>query len=209
MSLKVKVQDGAGTGNTMKVNGEGEASVVVHPHPPREEQVSAIPFRSFFLNGCCASDMRVNGACCNVEFYIEADQCKDVYIKSMDIIIADQNACLNQFGAIAALTNGVSFEWRTDDEGTVVVADQLKSNFDFVRFGAGTPPIGATTSAFRANNVSGASEGYIPFIDFAKLFGLPWGLRLRAGSTDRLVFVIKDNTSTVDAFNVIGYGVKI
>lgn len=209
MSAKFEITDGYGSGNKLKINGEGEASVVVHPHPPRGESTAAVPFREFFVNDCCASDMRVNAsATAPQEFYIDADQCRDIYIKSLDIIIADQNACLNQFGAITALSNGVQLEWQTNDLGTVVIADDLKTNFDFVRFGNGTPPIGATTSAFRANNVSGSSEGYIPFVDFTRLFGLPWGLRIRKGSTDRLVWKVRDNVSGVDAFNIIGYGIK-
>lgn len=40
-------------------------------------------------------------------------------------------------------------------------------------------------------------------------FGMPWGIRLRAGTTDKLAFVVRDNISSLDQFDIIAYGIKV
>ena len=70
----------------------------------------------------------------------------------------------------------------------------------------GNPAFGNGTGAFRANNASGNSEGYIPVLDITDVFGLTWGIKLRKGTSDRIIMRIKDDTSAVDAFNCIAYG---
>jgi hypothetical protein len=65
-----------------------------------------------------------------------------------------------------------------------------------------------TANAVSASNVSGASEGYIPFVDLDEIFNIPWGLRLRKNSTDKLYFKIQDNVTTIDDFNCIVYGIQ-
>jgi hypothetical protein len=212
MSIKGILKDGQGGTAGAKVSCEGAVNVVVHPHPPVSDALSAIPIRQYFVDAtnCCSNDMQVVGTLANpVVFSISADPIKDVYIKTASIIIADASAILNKFGNINALTNGVVFQWVTADLGITTIHEALKSNFDFVRLAGGNPSFGATTTVFRASNVEGSSEGYIPVLDFAAIFGLPWGLRLRAGTTDKLCWSVRDDTTGVDAFNVVGYGIKI
>lgn len=208
--IKSQIVDGYGTGTKLKLEDEGQIGVVVHPHPPKAEESASIPFRSYFLqDGTGTNDMRVDGSTTNVEFSILSDTTKDTYIKTLAIVIADQNATLNQFGNIGALTNGVEFNWITQDLGSVQIHEGLKSNFEFVRLAVGQPAFGNTTNSFRAGNVAGNSEGYIPTIDLSITFGLPWGVRLRQATTDRLTFKVRDNVTGVDAFNIIGYGIQI
>jgi len=38
---------------------------------------------------------------------------------------------------------------------------------------------------------------------------LPWGLRLRKGTKDRLVFTVRDNITAIDQFDAIAYGLKL
>ena len=207
MSINVKVDDGSGKGNTLRINGEGEASVVVHPHPPKDEDPifgTPVPFRQYFTDDGYSTgdnDMKVDGSTTNQSFFVQAEQEKDIYIGRISIVIADASATLNKFGNITALTNGVLFEWKSQDLGDTVIHEALKSNFDFVRLGGGKP-------AFGASNVSGSSEGYIPQIDFSEVFGMPWGVRLRKGTTDRLSFTVRDDVTGVDEFDAIGYGIK-
>jgi hypothetical protein len=52
----------------------------------------------------------------------------------------------------------------------------------------------------------GNSEAYIPTLDFGGLFGTPFGVRLKGGTQDRLVFRIQDDTSGVDRFDIVAYG---
>ena len=210
--LKVALVDGHGSDSKIKINGEGEMGVVVHPHPPIDEVVAPLPFRQYMTDdGSSAGDedMRVNGSSTNVEFCISARQDIDIYIKSIAVVIADAGAVLNEFGNINALSNGVEFSYITQSQGNLVIHEGLKTNFDFVQLGLGQPSFGTGSSSFRANNIIGNSEGFIPVIDFTETFGLQWGLRLRKGTTDKICFVIKDNVSNVDRFDAIGYGIQI
>lgn len=204
MSIETEIIDGFGSGKKLKINGEGEISVVVHPHPPRDENVSSIPFKAFFTSPAGATDMRVNGSTTNVSFAINADPDKDLYIKCCSIVIADASATLGEFGNLnTALTNGVELRWSTQDLGDVTIADGLKTNFEFMRLALGQP------SFVVANNVVGTSDAFLPVISFDALFGLQYGLRLRGGTNDKIEFIVKDDVTGVDQFDAVGFGIKI
>ncbi len=176
--------------------------------PPFGNTVQAIPFSEFFsdLNG--VTDMRVVATVAAPEFFeIRPDTDRDRYIKTVAFSIADQNASLSQFGNIGALTDGVLFEWDRLGE-TVLLADMV-SNYDHVRLGGGDPAFGDGTAAFRASNVVGISEAYIPVLDFQRMFGLPWGIRLAAGSDEVLRITVRDDTSGVDGYDCIARGFEI
>lgn len=200
MSVNVGIVDGHGSGNNLKVNGEGELGVVVHTHPPKNESFAARPFVSFLTDSNGSSDMLVNGATTNVEFNISADKDLDVFVKNIAVTIVDAAATLAKFGALTALTNGVLFEWITADLGTTTINSGIKTNFEFFRQALQEPII--------SSNVVGNSEGLLIEIDFAKIFGLRNGLRLRAGTNDKIAFTIRDNVSTMDQFDAIAYGIK-
>ncbi len=200
-------------GQEAKVTTEGAISVVVHEHPYTDEMKLLLPFRQYFTdNGLStgSNDMQVVASLASPQdFSISAISDRDVYIKTISIEISDAGAALNEFGNISPLTNGVEFCWETQSEGTVIIHEQLQTNWDFVRLCAGNPPFGSGAGAFRANNVSANSEGYIPILDAKVVFGLPWGFKLRKGTQDRLLFRVRDDTTGVDSFDIIGFGVQI
>ena len=210
MSIKARIV--GENGNPVNVNGEGEIPVVLHQHPPIDEEVVALPFRQFFTDNGSPSgsnDMKVNGATQSQDFSVAALQDNDVYIKTIAIEISDAGAALNEFGNLAALTNGISFLWSTQQDGEYIIADELKTNWDMIRMCA-TQPYGGGGNAFKANNVSGSAEGFTPIFDTSVVFGLPWGLRLRKGTLERLIFRVNDNLSSgIDSFNIIAYGTRI
>jgi hypothetical protein len=208
MTINTILEDGRGTGNRVKISDEGELHVVVHNHPPDEESTLAEPLREFLTNSAGASDMRVDGSTTNVIFSIEADAEKDIYIRSLSFVIADASATLNKFGNLAALTNGCVLAWSNQSLGETIIGDNLTTNFEFVRLCLGNPSFGDGTAAFRAGNVAGASEGYIPVLNFQDVFGMDYGIRLRRGTTDKITLTIRDNVSGVDQFNAIAYGIK-
>ena len=199
--IKSTIVDGHGNGNRLKVDKEGTANVVVHQHPPIEESIMAIPSVLDFENAAGSNDMQVVASLAAPQaFCIQARDDYDVYVKTIMVTIADQNAVLNQFGAVTALTNGVNFCWESQSLGSFVIKAAMKTNWDFVKLSRGNPSFGDGTSAFRAGNVSGNSEGYLPVIDFFALFGMQYGIRLRKGTLDKLVFEIRDDTTGVDEF---------
>ena len=199
--IKHSLADGFGSGKEARVNDEGALSVVVHQHPPLNETVMGIPSVLDFENEAGSSDMQVAASLAVPQtFCIQARDDFDVYVKTVMVTIADQNANLNQFGAVSALTNGVNFYWESQSLGSFVIKSAMKSNWDFVKLSRANPAFGSTTNAFRASNVSGNSEGYVPVIDFFTLFGMQYGVRLRKGTLDKLVFEIRDDTTGVDEF---------
>jgi len=200
------------TGNTAHINGEGEVSVVVHPHPPIDEEVHATPFRQYFTaDGTTAGseDLTVDGSTNEVRFWVQAHADHDIYLRTLSSIISDAGAKLNLFGAAAALTNGVLFSHETQETGTSVLHEGLKTNLDMVRLALGSPAIGTGTDAFKADISGGGADSYLPSINLADIFGLPWGLRLRKGTEDKLIITIRDNISTVTQFDIIAYGIQI
>jgi hypothetical protein len=212
--LSTQIVDGHGSGNRAKVNGEGEFTVAVHPHPPIDEKTFGIPFvQSITDDGLAdgATDMRVDGSSTPVEFYINAIGDQDLYIKLIEITIADAGATLSKFGNLTALTNGCDMEWVTDDLGTTIIKSGMKSNWDFVKLAKGQPAFGDAAGAFRAGNVVSTSEAYIPVVDMAYLFGSQWGLRLRKGTNDRIIIRINDDLNPgtpVDEFTAECTGIK-
>jgi len=208
--IPVEIHDGYGSDKKLRLGVEGEVAVSMHSHPPKNEETPPLPFRKFMTLGGdgVTESMLVDGSATPQEFCILAEEEKDVFIKSLSVVIVDAGATLNEFGNLAALTNGVELSWITAQFGEEVISDSIKTNWEFMRLAGGNPPIGGGTDAFRANNVAGTSEGYTPFIDFTVLFGIRYGLRLRAGTTDKLCFIIKDNISTMDQMDVIAYGFR-
>lgn len=208
--IKTVISDSKGKGRELKISEGGQVEVLIQQRPPVNELNPAKPFRSFFTNSSDSSDMQVVASSSSHAIYsIRAIADKDIYVKTISIVIADAGATLNNFGNITALSNGVELKWTNQKLGDTVIASALTSNWDFMRLALGNPSFGGTTDTFRASNVLGNSEGYIPVIDFSLLFGLQYGLKLAANTKDSIDFIIKDNTTGVDQFDAIAYGIEI
>jgi hypothetical protein len=76
-----------------------------------------------------------------------------------------------------------------------------------VRLCLGEPSFGSGADVFRGQNIVGASEWYIPTLDF-KNFGFKWGLKLEANTTNKLLLEVNDDLSTIDGFNALAYGFR-
>ena len=175
--------------------------------PPFGNTVQAIPFQGFFSDDAGVTDMRVDGSVDPVFFEIRPDADRDRYIKTVQITIVDAQATLNRFGFITALVNGTLFEW--DRLGETVELAVMRTNYDHVRLAGGQPAFGTGTAAFQASNVISTSEAYLPMLDFQLIFGLPWGIRLAAGSDEVLRFTVRDDTTGVDGYDALARGFEI
>ncbi len=175
--------------------------------PPFGNTVQAIPFSVFFSDVDGETEMAVDGSVDPVFFEIRPDTDRDRYIKTVQFTIVDQNATLTQFGNIGALDFPILFEW--DRLGETVLLATMISNYDHVRLSGGDPPFGDGTASFRASNVLGTSEAYLPVLDFQRMFGLPWGIRLGAGSDEVLRITIQDDITGVDGYDAIARGFEI
>lgn len=205
---------GAGGKDIAAINKEGTLNVVVHPHPPIGETLSAQPFRQYFTNDGYTSgsnDMRANGATTSQDFYIGASEDYDIYIKSISLVIGDGGApALNKFGNLAELTNGIRWSLFSNDLGDYELHDGIKTNLEFIRLGVDTGAIGTGTDAYLADVSGGGTEkSYLPTIDLNESFGLTFGLRIRKGTNDKLIFSVRDDLTALTTFNAIGYGLRI
>jgi hypothetical protein len=208
MSIRTNIEDGSGNGYLAKVSPEGFLFTQEAPYPPASEETKITVYREFLTlnNDGTTNDMRVNGSTTPQQFFITAEPDFDVYITTVSFLIADAGASLNEFGGISALANGCRFFYE-DNNGEINVGTSLVSNFEFVRLCQGNPSFGGGSSAFLANNVVGTSEAFIPVFDFRN-FGFKWGLKLSAGSQNRLVLEVNDNVTAIDAFNAVAYGFR-
>lgn len=204
--VRVRIVDGTESSRAACVTKDHGLLVAVDPSPPILEQRTII-FRQYMTvdgepDG--SHDMRVDGSGDPVLFYVKAAQAAYRYITSLSFIISDVNATLDKFGFLTALTNGCRLYYESA-MGDIDIHDGLKSNFDFVRLAMGQPAFGTTGDSFRASNVVGNSEGYIPVVDFQKMLP-PFGIRLDFGSVQRLVLAVQDDTQLVDGFDAIAFG---
>ena len=201
-------------GKQLKINGEGELSVVVHQHPPIDEDVTSLPFRQYFTDTGVkggSNDMRVNGATNFADFYITASPDFDIYIKYITVEIGDNGTpALNKFGALSALTNGVAFYWDTQTEPLYELHEGIKTNKEFIRIASDTGAIGTGTDAYLADVSGGGTEkSYLPNIDMEEIYGFNWGLRLRKGTLDKIIFRVQDDLTGLTTFNAIATGTRI
>jgi hypothetical protein len=204
------VIEGADGSQKLKVGPEGEAFVVVHPHPPFEEISQSLPYRGRFSNSAGATNMNVDGSVTNQDFYLSAINDRDIYVNSISIRIADTGSlALNKFGALTALTNGVEWEWSSQDVGIITLHDGIKTNLEFIRTGHKTSSIGTGNDAYLADVSGGGTESaYLPIIDISEQFGKPWGIRLRKGTNDKMTFRIRDSLTGLTNFDAIAYGTQ-
>ncbi len=201
-------------GKPLKVNGEGEIAVTIHQHPPDDEEVVALPFRQYFTdNGVSTGSniMKVDGSVNSVDFYISANPNYDIYIKYITVEIGDNGSpALNKFGALSALSNGVAFVWDTTIEKDYELHEGIKTNKEFIRIASDTGAIGTGTEAYLADVSGGGTEkSYLPSMDMKEIYGLPWGLRLRKGTLDKLIFRVQDNLTGLITFNAIATGTRV
>jgi len=206
MGIKSNITDPA-TGQKAKVLSEGELLVSQYTCPPLLPQKNRV-FRQYFTDDGTRSgsnDMLVDGSSRNVEFWIPAHSDNDRYITQISIVIGDGGANLNEFGGVSALTNGCKLHYEDTNGYEVVIHEALKSNWDFIRMCLINPAFGDAASAFRGTNVEGGAEAYMPVFDCTKIMP-PYGIKLDRGTSQKIIFTIRDNCSQPDVFNVIAYG---
>ena len=142
-------------------------------------------------------------------FKLDADTRDDIYVMTIQFIITAANMNFGDFGSGAALTDPCILRYKRKD-GFVVLEDQLVANSDYVLLAQGQPAFGTEQTAFQGQSpIMGMNtdDAYIPSVDLRKVYGLPWGVRLAAGSRIGLEHVVQDNTTNANEFlaKVIGF----
>jgi len=197
-------------GRRVSIGPEGELHVALHNHPYVQETQESFPFSQVFKNSAGSSDMRVDGSTTPQKFCVSAVSDKDIFVKTISVIIADASATLNKFGNLAALTNGVSFLYSNAQVGEITIRDGIKTNLDFIRLGIGTGAVGTGGDAWKSDLSGGGADAYLPVIDTSLVFGYTYGIHLRKGSLDNVCFYVNDDLSTgIDQFDIIAYGIQL
>ena len=206
--LKTSIHDQK-QGHSLAIEDDGSINVYVIPQPPKDAEQITLPIAEYMkLDGTGATSMVVNGSVTNQDFYIAARD-YDVYINTIVFEIADAGAVLNQFGSLAALTNGLEFYYFNQTQGKYTIESGLKTNYDFVKLSNFLPAYGTGSAAFQLTNAISAAEAYVGVIDLQDVFGLHWGLKLKKNSTDRIGFIVKDNITGIDAMTIKAYGIRV
>ena len=206
-----RIADGEGRGHYAKVTEENVLEVINHNHPPKSETLLAIPYRQRLTNSAGATAMNVDGSTVAVDFKVSANNARDIYVRSLSILVGDGGTpALNEFGDLSALTNGVEVSYVTQDEGTFIIHDGIKTNLELIRLGVDSPAVGTGTDAFLLDVTGGGSEkSYLSTVDIKETFGMPFGLKLRQSTTDYVTFTVRDDLTALTTFNIIAYGIQL
>jgi hypothetical protein len=201
-------------GDSLKVDEFGNIYAIERQYPPTDGDILSIPFRQYFTDNGKATGsnvMGVDGSTTFVDFSINASAEYDIFIKYITCEVGDGGTpALNKFGSLGALTNGVAWYWDTQQQPLYELHEGIKTNKEFIRIASDTAAIGTGTEAFLADVSGGGTEkSYLPNIDMEEIYGFQWGLRLRKGSKDRLVFRVQDNLSGLSTFNAIATGTRV
>ena len=199
-----RLWNGKGEKYAACVTKDNELCVSNATYPPFVQQ-KIHPFRQYLtVDGLStgSNDMGVDGSVTNVDFYIPASSSEDRYITTLNFIVAYGSSGSPYLWADGvALTNGVRIFYNSL-RGERDIHDGIKSNQDFFRLS--TDPI---PTAWEVRNVQALNDyGYFIVLDLINL-GIPYGIKLDAGTNQRLVVRIRDNAGTdADTFNCIAYG---
>lgn len=200
------VELGDGT-KVVRVTPDRELMVSVAPYPDKIEQLTH-PLRQYFtIDGTLDGDnnMGQDGSSNNIEFFVKADEEDDIYITHISLIVGyGTTGQPFQFGDGAALTNGVELVHESKHD-MIQIHDAIKSNQDLFRLANGSFGTDWELRGVGASN----DYGYFTSINLGQ-FAPYFGIKLDAGSNQRLCFVIKDSMAAVsgvnDSFNAIAHG---
>lgn len=196
--------DGTGKKKAAAVTDDHEISVINAPYPPLNPQ-KVQPFRQYLTtNGLAAGTkgMNVNGSVTPVDYYIPAKADEDRYITILNFIVGyGSSGQPNEWADGTALTNGTRLFY-ISNRGEVDIHDGIKSNQDFFRLSFSPIP-----TAWEVRHVNALNDyGYFITLDLTKL-GLPFGVKLDRGTSQRLTLRVQDNAGTdADSFDCIAYG---
>lgn len=212
--IKSLLIDGWGRKFMAKINKNGSFNAVVHTYPASDTDIIQLPFRQYFTDNGMSSgskDMNVNGATTPVEFYVSGSSEYDVYIKYISVEISDNGSpSLNKFGALTALTNGIEWSWFNESEGNYILHEGIKSNIEFIRIASDTGAIGTGVDAYLADvSGGGTAKSYLPNLDISEVFGIPYGLKIRKATTDKIIFKVSDDLTGLVKFDIIAHGFRI
>lgn len=209
MAVGFHIVDGFGGSHKVHVTDDHELLTITSGYPPLMPQ-RIRPFVQFLTDDGLSTgsqDMLVDGSSTAVDFWIPAAEDDDRYVTTLAVLIADAGAKLRLFGALSALTNGVRLFY-TSSHGEQDIIAAAKTNFEFIRFALGNPPIspGAGKAFIISDVIAANDEAVLPVLDLRTIMP-PFGIKLDAGSNQKIVATVRDNLSAgMTQLDIIAYG---
>ena len=204
MPASVHIEDGDGTGRMQHITSEGAGLVASGGCPPLLQQKCRI-FREYLEDSAGSNDMDVAGTLTGPhDFYISANADADRYITAVNFYAGygATGELFEWFDRGGALPNGCQFYYETLGE-PVYIHDAITTNSDLLRLCVA----GIMRSDWESRDFAALNDyGYICTVNLLQMIP-PYGVKLDRGTTERLVFAIRDDiTAETDAFNAIAYG---
>ena len=184
---------------------DGKQIISLCTFPPLHPQKTKIFSQPFTTNGLAngTSGLGVNGSVTPVEYYIGADPSNDRYITRISFIFGyGSSAEAYEFADRGtALTNGVKVSY-TDSYNDEVTIMNPKANYSFMR--SSGDYISRTSWEARGFAATG-DYGYFVNIFLADIRP-QLGVKLDAGTTQRMSITIRDDCTSADLFNCQAFG---
>jgi len=196
------IQDGKGTKNKAKVTSDGCVLICQDPAPPLDPQ-KVRPFSQYLTTdgtSTGSNDMGIDGSVTNVDFYVPAST-NDRYITQLSFIVGyGTSGRPYEFADNTALTNGCRLHY-SSLKGEVE-AGELITNLDFLRL-SGIPLV---PTAWEIRHVGALNDyGYVTNLNLLNIVP-PFGIRLDATSSQKLVLTVRDDCTNADTFNIFANG---
>lgn len=154
--------------------------------------------------GTTAQD--VDGSTTPQVFYVEAEKDVDLYISQVLIVLADSSVVHNYFGNLSPLA--VGWDLFSTESGKVnYLIDKTKTGGDMLLQSGLQVPFGNGTTLNEMINYSENVDAQVTLISLDR-FLPPYGLRLGAGTTDRLTSVVNDNLTGLNDMYVRVFGFR-
>lgn len=185
------------------------------PAPASSDNILTLPYVNFLtVNGDGVTEsLLVDGSVTPVDAFVSAEANADVYISTISVVITDSAGAggiyLNEFGGLPRLTNGIIPFFQDKGNKLAFAERPLYTNFDFVRIGTLTPQLGQDENAFRIRAERNSDDyAYVATWDMTKLSPYGLGLRMAAGTKQRVGLEFRDDITSLSGMEVLCTGYR-
>ena len=194
------------TGNSASVTNERALKTTLSYSLPEEDDILCVPYSErLSVDGeGVITNLNVTGSLSSpVRAFVKSQTDGDFYVTTANISITDNTALqLNRFGALSRLTNGVQFFYAIPRGERIL--GSVKSNYEMIRLGTLTQPIGTKTDAYQISAIdSSNNDGYNPVLDLTRFSPFGLGIKLNQNRNDSLGIIIQDDLSGLVTFDII------
>lgn len=207
--LSVGIEDSTSK-TKAKVTEESAVLVTQSVNVPVEKSITSVPFTVKFTvnNDGVTNNLNSIGSLASpIDAYISGFGEGDFYITTLNMLISDNanSLLLNRFGGQPKLINGIQFIYSIEEKE--IVLNTSVTNFDLIRLGTLTQPIGTKNDAFQINGTTVDNEdSYNPVFDLTRLSPYGMGIKIRKDSLDKLIFRVRDDLSLVNSIYIECFG---